>query len=109
MSRILEMERKMNQRDWKRIVMWVSFGAAGFLLLSGKRPAGMAAAGLGLAALASEHPEKFERIWNEAPEYLDRGHRIVNGVQTLLERLAHHTSSFRTIRGEREGQYPSSY
>ncbi|HEX6467426.1 MAG TPA: hypothetical protein VFZ99_08975 [Terriglobales bacterium] len=92
----------MNQTEWKKILMYVSFGAAGYFLLSGKRPAGMAAAGLGLAALASEHPEKFEKIWNEAPEYLDRGHRIVNGVQSLLERIAQHTATLQSIRGGRQ-------
>ena len=92
----------MNQNDWKKILMWASFGAAGFFLLSGKRPAGMAAAGVGLAVLASEHPDKFEKIWNEAPEYLDRGHRIVNGVQSLLDRIAQHTATLQSIRGGRQ-------
>src|SRR5215813_3082656 len=95
-------ELMMNQTDWKKILTWVSLGAAGVLLLSGKRAAGMAAAGIGLAALASEHPEKFEKIWNEAPEYLDRGHRIVNGIQSLLERIAQHTATVQTIRGGRQ-------
>jgi hypothetical protein len=93
---------EMNRTDWKKVLTWVSLGAAGFLLLSGKRAAGMAAAGIGLAALASEHPEKFEKIWNEAPDYLDRGHRIVNGIQSLLERIAQQTASWQTIRGGRQ-------
>ena len=95
----------MNQTDWKKILTWVSLGAAGVLLLSGKRAAGMAAAGIGLAALASEHPEKFEKIWNEAPEYLDRGHRIVNGIQSLLERIAQHSATLQSIRGRQENEY----
>jgi hypothetical protein len=92
----------MNRTDWKKVLTWVSLGAAGYLLLSGKRAAGMAAAGIGLAALASEHPEKFEKIWNEAPEYLDRGHRIVNGIQSLLDRIAQHSASLQTMRGGRQ-------
>ena len=96
----------MDRTDWKKVLTWVSLGAAGFLLLSGKRAAGMAAAGIGLASLASQHPEKFEKIWNEAPEYLDRGHRIVNGIQSLLDRIVQHTATFQTIRGGRqEGEY----
>lgn len=97
-----ETDWKTSHTDWKKILTWASLGAAGFLLLSGKRAAGMAAAGIGLAALASEHPEKFEKIWNEAPEYLDRGHRIVNGIQSLLERIAQHSATLQSIRGGRQ-------
>ena len=92
----------MNGRDWKKVLTWISLGASGFLLLSGKRAAGMAAAGIGIAALASEHPEKFEKIWNEAPEYLDRGHRIVNGIQSLLDRIAQHSATLQSMRGGRQ-------
>jgi len=91
----------MNQ-DWKKVVMYGAFGVAAYLILTGKRNAGFAAAGVGLATLASEHPEKFEQVWNQAPEYLERGHRIVNGVQTLLDRLAEHSEQFKAIRGGRE-------
>src|SRR5205807_6398736 len=65
----------VEKHDWKKILMFGAFGAAVYFLLSGRRAAGMASAGVGLAALASDHPEKFEQIWNQAPEYLDRGHR----------------------------------
>src|SRR5438045_8689682 len=98
------MERKMDMsRDWKRILMVGAFGAAAYFLLSGKRAAGMATAGVGLAVLAAEHPEKFEQIWNQAPEYLDRGHRIVNGIQSLVERISEHAQSWKQMRGRAGG------
>ncbi len=88
--------------EWKKVLMFGAFGAAAYLLISGKRSAGFAACGIGLAALASEHPERFEEIWNQAPDYLERGHRIVNGIQTLLDRVAEHTHTIQSIRSGRE-------
>ncbi|HET9743132.1 MAG TPA: hypothetical protein VFQ00_10310 [Terriglobales bacterium] len=88
----------MNQGDWKKIVMYGAFGAAAYFLLSGKRSVGMATAGVGLAVLAADNPEKFEQIWNQAPEYLERGHRIVNGIQSLVERISEHAQSWQQMR-----------
>src|SRR5438477_8468148 len=73
--------------DWKKIVMFASFGAAVYFLFSGRRAAGAAAAGIGLATLASEHPDKLQQLWDHAPEYLEKSHRIVNTAQSLIERL----------------------
>jgi hypothetical protein len=91
----------MNQ-DWRKILMFGAFGAAAYLFLSGKRSGGFAAAGVGLAALAAEHPERFEEIWNDMPDYLDRGHRVVNGLQTLIDRIAEHRQTLQSFRGGRE-------
>jgi hypothetical protein len=91
--------------DWKKILMFGAFGAAAYFLLSGKRAAGMASAGVGLAALASEYPDKFEQVWNQAPEYLDRGHRIVNGIQSLVERITEHAQSWQQMRTRVGGEF----
>jgi hypothetical protein len=90
--------------DWKKVLMYASFGAAVYFLISGKRAAGMAAAGVGLATVASEYPEKFQQFWEQAPEYLERGHRIVNAAQNLLERVAEQGQTIQSIRhGFRQG------
>jgi hypothetical protein len=91
--------------DWKRVLMFGAFGAATYLMISGKRGAAFAAAGVGLAALAAEHPERFEEFWNQAPDYLERGHRIVNGIQTLLDRIAEHKGTIQSIRGSSRPEY----
>ena len=84
--------------DWKKIVIFASFGAAVYFLFSGRRAAGAAAAGIGLATLASEHPEKLQQIWERAPEYLERGHRIVSTAQNLIERLAEQGETWQSLR-----------
>ena len=88
--------------NWKRAAIFGSFGAAAFFVLTGKRPIGFALAGLGVAVLASEYPEKVEQIWRNAPEYLERGNQIVSGVSRALERLAEYNT-------QRQGSGRSEY
>ena len=46
-----------------------------------------------VATLASEYPERFERLWEQAPEYLSRGNQIVTAVSRMLERYAEHQAA----------------
>ena len=76
--------------NWKRALIFGSLGAGAFLIATGRRPVGLAIAGVGVATLAVEYPEKFERLWEQAPEYLSRGNQIVTAVSRMLERYAEH-------------------
>jgi len=73
--------------DWKKALIYGSFAAGAVLFLTGRRPAGLAVAGIGLATFASENPEKFEELWRRAPEYIDKGSKFVDMAATFLERL----------------------
>jgi hypothetical protein len=64
--------------NWKRAVVAGSAGAAAILLLKGKRPAGVLVAGVGLAVLASEYPERFSQIREEIPSYVRQGTRFID-------------------------------
>jgi hypothetical protein len=76
--------------DWKKALMYGSFAAGAVLFLTGRRPAGLAVAGIGLATLASENPERFEDLWRRMPEYIDKGSKFVDMAATFLERMAEH-------------------
>jgi hypothetical protein len=65
-------------QNWKRAVIAGSAGAAAILVLKGKRPAAVLVGGVGLAVLASEYPEKFERIREEIPSYVRQGTRFLD-------------------------------
>ena len=65
-------------QNWKRAVIAGSAGAAAILMLKGKRPAAVLAGGVGLAVLASEYPEKFERIREEIPSYVRQGTKFLD-------------------------------
>ena len=74
--------------DWKKGIIYGSFAAGALLFLTGRRPAGLVVAGVGLATLAIEHPERFEQLWNRLPEYIDKGSKLVDGAATFLEKLS---------------------
>jgi len=74
--------------NWKRALMFGSFGAGAFFLLTGRRHAGVAAATIGAAVLAAEYPEKFEQIWRNAPGYLAKGNQLVATVSQVAERIS---------------------
>ena len=74
--------------DWKKVLMYGSFAAGGVLFITGRRPAGLAVAGIGLATLAAEYPEKFEELWRRAPEYIDKSGKFIDMAATFLERLS---------------------
>jgi hypothetical protein len=74
--------------DWKKVLIYSSFATGALLFLTGRRPAGVAVAGIGLATLASEHPEKFQELWRRMPEYIEKSSKMVDMAATFLERLS---------------------
>lgn len=88
----------MQEHDWKRIVMIGSFAAAAVLVFTGKRNAAFAAAGAGLITLASEHPERLQKIWDVAPDYIEKGSRLVSEVGGLVEKIAEKGSRLQNMR-----------
>lgn len=73
--------------DWKKVVIFGSFAAGVALFFTGRRPAGLAVAGIGVATLASEDPEKLRELWRRLPEYVDRSGRLVDTAANILEKL----------------------
>jgi hypothetical protein len=72
---------------WKKAVVTGSLGAAAILLLKKKYPAGVLATGVGLAVLASEYPEKFEKIRRALPDYFDHGMRVMEMAARAGKRI----------------------
>jgi hypothetical protein len=75
-------------RNWKKALIFGSIGAGAVLFFTGKRPAGIAAATVGLAVLAAEYPDTFEGVWENAPEYVTRGVQIFQTLSQIAERFA---------------------
>jgi hypothetical protein len=73
--------------NWKRAVIAGSAGAATILMLKGRRPAGVLVAGVGLAVLASEYPEKLEQIREEIPGYVRQGMRFLDLTMKIGSRI----------------------
>lgn len=83
--------------DWKKALIFGSVAAGAVLFFKGRRPAGVALAGIGVATLASEHPEKLKDLWRRLPEYVDRSGKLVDTAANILEKLAEHRRSYRNI------------
>ncbi len=75
-------------KTWKKAAIIGSLGAGAVLVITGRRPAGIIASTVGLALLAGEYPETFERIWEHAPEYVTRGVQIFQTLSQIAERFA---------------------
>jgi hypothetical protein len=73
---------------WKRALLAGSAGAAVIMFLKGKPAAGIILAGVGLATVASEYPDKFAEIRERLPEYMERGNTFLDVVSRVGERLA---------------------
>lgn len=78
--------------DWKKALIYGSVATGALLFLTGRRPVGLAVAGIGLATFAAEHPEKFEELWRRFPEYVEKGSKFVDMAATFLERLGQQQS-----------------
>ncbi len=75
-------------QNWKKALVFGTLGAGAVLVATGKRPVGIALAAGGLALLASEYPEKFENVWDNAPEYVNRATQIFAALSKISERFA---------------------
>jgi hypothetical protein len=91
---------KRNMQSWKKGIVLSSIGAGAVLIITGRRTLGVALTAAGLAVLASEYPEKFEALWENAPEYLDKGAQIFSLLQKVGERFAEE-SERRSVRAWR--------
>jgi hypothetical protein len=78
--------------NWKKTLMYGSFAAGAVLFFTGRRPAGLVVAGIGVAALAADNPEKFQELWHRLPHYLDTGAKYVNMAATFLEQTTQQDS-----------------
>jgi hypothetical protein len=83
--------------DWKKALMFGSFAAGAILFLTGRRPAGLAVAGIGVATFAAENPEKFEELWHRMPEYIEKGSKFVDMASTFLERMGQEKGGYRNM------------
>ena len=63
--------------SWKKVILLSALGAAAMLFMKKRYPAGVLAGGVGLAVLAAEYPETFDRVRQSLPDYFERGMRVM--------------------------------
>jgi len=72
---------------WKKAMVLGSIGAAAILFMKKKYPAGVLATGVGLTMLASEYPEKFDKVRQSMPGYFERGMRVMEMAARVGKRI----------------------
>ena len=63
--------------SWKKAILLSSIGVAAMLFMKKRYPSGVLASGVGLAMLAAEYPETFERVRQSLPDYFERGMHVM--------------------------------
>ncbi len=74
--------------SWKKAAVLGSIGAAGILFMKKRYAAGVLATGVGLALLASQYPEKFEKVRRSLPDYFDRGMQVMEMAANVGKRIS---------------------
>jgi hypothetical protein len=74
-------------KDWKRVLVAGTAGTSVILLLKGKTSAGLLVAGVGIATLASEYPDKFAEVRDHLPDYAERGSKYLDLITGVMERV----------------------
>jgi hypothetical protein len=72
---------------WKKALVAGSIGAATVLFLKRRYAGGVLATGVGLAMLAVEYPEKFEKVRKALPDYFDRGLKVMDMAARAGQRI----------------------
>lgn len=79
-------------QSWKKAVVAGSISAAAILFMKKRYPAGVLATGVGLALLASEYPENFQKVQRALPEYFDRAMQVMEMAARAGRRLTEEAS-----------------
>ena len=73
--------------SWKKAILFGAMGAAAMFFMKKRYPAGVLAGGVGLAILASEYPEQFERVRQSLPDYFERGMHVMEMAAKAGKRI----------------------
>jgi hypothetical protein len=74
--------------NWKVALVGGAAGVGTAMLLKKKWTAGIILAGVGLATLASEYPEKFAEVRRSLPNFIERGNNFLEIATRVGDRLA---------------------
>jgi len=74
-------------QNWKKALVGSAVGVGAIMAITGRRKLGIASIAGGLALLASEYPERFEELWENAPEYVNRASEIFATLSNLSEKF----------------------
>ena len=77
-----------SEAPWTRSLAAGTLLASAVLLVLGRRKAALAVAAAGGAVALIEDPDSVRRFWNDIPEYVKAGQRLLARVEGLAEQAA---------------------
>lgn len=83
--------------DWVKIAAGGSLVAAGLLVITGNRKAGMAAAAAGTALALLDQQPALRKLWNHLPGYADQLQSILGKVQQAVDEVAAKRDKLREV------------
>jgi hypothetical protein len=83
--------------NWAGFAAGGALVAAGFLLLSGQRRAGMVAAASGTALAMLDQQETLHSWWNALPGYIDQVQELLGQVQDTVNDIAVKREALRRV------------
>jgi hypothetical protein len=84
-------------KNWVRTVAAGTLVTGAVLLASGKRKTGLAMAAAGTIFALVEDPEGVKKVWNNIPDYLDRGHTMLSRFEKFVGELTAQGEKLRTV------------
>jgi hypothetical protein len=72
---------------WKKAAVLGTISAASILFMKKRYAAGVLTTGVGLALVASEYPEKFEKVHRALPDYFERGMEVMEMAANAGKRI----------------------
>jgi hypothetical protein len=73
---------------WTRSLAAGTLLASAVLLLTGKRKAAVAVAAAGTAVALIEDPESVKKFWDDIPNYVQAGQKVLARMEGLVEQAA---------------------
>jgi hypothetical protein len=73
--------------SWRRTLAAGSLVAGAVFLLTGRKKAALAVAGIGVAVVLAEDKESLKDLWGHAPEYLQDGQEFLGRLEGVVETL----------------------
>jgi hypothetical protein len=78
---------ELEMDSWKKAAVLAAISGAAILFMKKRYAAGVLATGAGLAVLASEYPEKFEKVRRSLPDYFERGLQVMDMAAQAGKRI----------------------
>ncbi len=82
---------------WTRSLAAGTLVASAVLLVLGKRKAALAVAAAGGAVALIEDPDGVRKFWNEVPNYVQAGQKMLGRFEGLIEQVAEQGGQFKDV------------